>query len=389
MNDIVVRKVEDKADYKVFFEFPWRHYADDNFWVPPLKSVRKHLIDREKDASWEYMDGEYFVAWRGEEPVGIIAAFINHHHNEKWNENTGWFGSFEFQDDPVVAQKLLAAAEEYVRSKGCDAIRGPATFNLHSEVGILMDNYDQSPILMLPYNYPYYPSHIESAGYSKLKDLLTWRSTQEHFASVEDEMEKFGKVQKMAERVMKRRNITMRRGNKQNTREDFQIIYELYNTAWNDNWGFVPLTERELDSMINDLQQIYDPEMSTYVFVDGDPAGFFVAVPDMNQAFKLADPKPGVPEIWSLLKILWHWKIRPKIDTVRLPLGGIKPEYRQSTGVVLVLGAAILSMFRDANWQTYDGGWILEDNDPMNELVSNFNAVHGCRYRIYHKVLIS
>jgi len=181
----------------------------------------------------------------------------------------------------------------------------------------------------------------------------------------------------------------MRRGNKQNTREDFQIIYELYNTAWNDNWGFVPLTERELDSMINDLQQIYDPEMSTYVFVDGDPAGFFVAVPDMNQAFKLADPKPGVPEIWSLLKILWHWKIRPKIDTVRLPLGGIKPEYRQSTGVVLVLGAAILSMFRDANWQTYDGGWILEDNDPMNELVSNFNAVHGCRYRIYHKVLIS
>jgi hypothetical protein len=147
MSAITIRKIDkasqkaNSADYKTFFEFPWKLYKDNPYWVPPLKSVRNHLLDREHDASWEYMEGEFFVAYRGDEPVGTIAAFVNRRHNETWKENIGWFGAFEFIDDPAVSKALLTAAEDYLRGKGYDAIRGPVNFSLHGESGVLMNAY--------------------------------------------------------------------------------------------------------------------------------------------------------------------------------------------------------------------------------------------------------
>ena len=275
MPSITVRKVENKADYKVFFEFPWRVYADNPYWVPPLKSTRKHILDQEHDASWKYMEGDYFVAWKGDEPVGTIAAFVNHRHNETWNENIGWFGAFDFIDDPEVAATLLKTAEDYVREKGYDAIRGPATFHLHSEMGVLLDNYDKTPILLMPYNHPYYPQHIESAGFSKIKDVFTWTTTSEHLQGSGGPSKRLAQIQRLVEKVQERRKITVRRGNKSNKRQDFEIIYELYNAGWKDNWGFVPLTRAELDAMIKELSQVYDPDMSVLCFGGWRPCRIF------------------------------------------------------------------------------------------------------------------
>lgn len=383
---IEVRQVETKADHQIFFEFPWKLYKGNPYWVPPLKSTRKHTLDREHDASWEYLEGEYFIAWRGTEPVGIIAAFINRLHNERWKENIGWFGSFEFIDDPTVAAALLKTAEDYLAAKGCEAVRGPATFTMHAEVGILMDSYDRTPLILMPYNYPYYPQHIESAGYHKVKDLNTWATSKDHIRSEDGVGGRYEKVTRLIDKVKERRNITARTGNKRNPREDFEIIYELYNAGWEDNWGFVPLTKRELDSLIKDLSQIYVPEMSVYTFVEGKPAGFFVGVPDFNQAIHHAYPRPNEPEILALLRVLWHWKLRPKINRVRLPLGGIKAEYRPS-GVALVLAFHFFEAFLAGEWSEIDGGWILEDNEMMNGVMHQFNVPQNRHYRMYQKSL--
>ncbi len=386
MSNVVVRRVETKADYRIFFEFPWQIYKDNPYWVPSLKSARRHLLDREHDPSWEYMEGEYFIAWKDEQPVGIVAGFINHRHNETWGENIGWFGSLEFVDDLDVSAALMDAAESYVRDQGCDAIRGPASFTFHSEVGMLLDNFDRSPVILMPYNHDYYPAHMDHLGYTKAKDLVTWHATGEYLSSEEGLSHRYERIKRLADKIMKRHNITIRRGSRRTQDADFEIIYSLYNTAWLDNWGFVPLTERELNGLVKELKQVYEPDMAVYVFVNDDPAGFFVAVPDLNQAIHRAYPRPGVPEIFTLLQVLWHWKLRPKIDTVRLPLGGIKPEYR-GTGVIMAIALAFFDRFRESGWKHFDGGWVLEDNKEMNDVLLQSRAEPDRHYRVYQKPL--
>jgi hypothetical protein len=383
MNTIVVRKVETRSDFKAFFEFPWTLYAGNPCWTPPLKSMRRHLLDREHDPAWEYMEGEYFVAWQGERPVGTIAGFINHRHNETWHENVGWFGAFEFIDDKTVSRELLAAAEEYVRRKGVDAIRGPATFSFHSEVGVLLNNYDRSPVILMAYTLPYYPEHLEQAGYSKAKDLITWFTTKQKLGLLNGALPE--KIARVVERNKERRHITVRPGSKKTIHEDFALIHELYNTAWADNWGFVPLSKPELDAIIKDLKQFYLPEITFFAFVDGDPAGFVLAIPDMNQAIRRAYPHPAEPEILTLLKILWHWKLRPKIDTARVMLLGIKEQYRK-IGVDGVLFLELFGKVHSTPYTQYSAGWVLEDNADMNLFMPNYTQV-DFRYRIYQKVL--
>ncbi len=384
MSSIVVRKVEDKSEYKDFFEFPWALYKDNPYWVPPLKSVRKHLLDREHDASWEYMEGDFFVAYKDGTPAGTIAAFINHRHNETWQEHIGWFGAFEFIDDPTVSRALLTAAEDYIKGKGYDAIRGPVNFNLNGEIGVLLDSYDRMPMILMPYNMAYYPQHYEQAGYVKAKDVITWAGNKATLGLEGGIIPE--RLVRVVEKNNQRRGITVRAGNRKTIKEDFQIIYELYNTAWKDNWGFVPLTKRELDALIRDLKQFYVPEITFFAFVKGNPAGFVLAVPNMNQPIHKAYPRPGVPEIVSLLKILWHWKIRPVITEARTPLMGVKEEYR-GIGVDGAILLHLFSMVHKTKYSFYEGGWVLEDNEDVNIMTRNYQAYVDRRYRIYEKAL--
>lgn len=388
MAETVVRKVETDADFKVFFEFPWLLYKDNPYWVPPLKSERRHTLDQEHDASWQYMEGDYFVAWQGAEPVGTIAAFVNHRHNETWNENIAWFGAFEFIDDATVAAALLQTAEKWAQERGCMALRGPATFTLHAEVGVLMSPYDQPPLILMPYNADYYPAHIEAAGYHLEKKLSTWTINPVEFAQDPTVAKQLEKSKRLAKWAMKRNNITWRKGNARNRREDFEAMYEVYNSGWSRNWGFVPLTDKELTALIDGLSNIYDPNLAYYVYADGEPAAFVVAVPDMNQAFRYAYPKPQEPEFLTLLKVLWHWKLRPKINRLRFPLAGISNKHH-STGVIAVglLGFIETFLANNPSWHEYDGGWVLEDNNNMNAILRKFTANEGRLYHIYQKNL--
>lgn len=376
---VVIRKVETKADFKPFFEFPWTLYKDDPNWVPPLLSMRRELFDKEKSPAWEYLEGDFFTAWRGDQIVGTIAAYINHRHNEFHNEHIGWFGAFDVYDDQEAATALLDTAAEWVKSRGYTAIRGPQTFTTHEECGLLIENFSR-PILLMPYNKPYYQKLVEAAGFTKAMDTISHHTTRE--SVIENAL--YQRLQKLTSAMMKRNKITLRPVDPKNLDADFKLFKELYNAAWDKNWGFVPMTPRELDGMVKSLGQFFDPRLAFFAYVDGVPAGFILGIPDFHQVLAKARARPGTPEIITLLRALWHWKIRPVMTWVRVPLMGVKAEYRRK-GVDVAMYTYILNTILEIGYTDSDSGWVLETNMDMRGVSDGLGLEPYKRYRFYEK----
>jgi GNAT superfamily N-acetyltransferase len=377
---VEIRQVQNAKDFQAFFEFPWTLYKNDPNWVPPLLSMRRDLLDKKKNPSWEYMEGEYFAAWRGEQIVGTITAFINHRHNEFHNEHIGWFGTFEVYDDQEAATALLETAANWVKAKGYDAIRGPQSFTTHEECGLLVDGFVR-PVLLMPYNPPYYQKLVEGAGFTKAMDVFSFHlsraGTVEHATG--DRLERLTKA------VMKRNKITVRQIDRKNLKAEFNLFKEIYNAAWDKNWGFVPMTEKELDALVKSLGDFFNPDFAFFADVEGVPAGFIMGIPDFNQVLQKAYPRPGMPEIVSLLKALWYWKIRPVMDWARIPLMGVKEAYRNK-GVDAVLYYYVLqALLADPKVQHSDSGWILEVNENMVSIALSFGSEIYKTHRFYEK----
>ncbi len=379
---VVVRKIETRADFKAFFEFPWTLYRSDPNWVPPLLSMRREQFDQRKNPAWEYMAGDYFAAWRGEQIVGTIAAYINHRHNEFHNERIGWFGAFEVCDDQEAASALLDTAATWVKARGCNAIRGPQTFTTHEEVGLLVDGFTR-PVLLMPYNPPYYQRLVEAAGFVKAMDIysfyLSRQGAHEHATGE--------RLKRLTLGVMKRNKITVRQVNRKRLKDEFALFKELYNAAWVANWGFVPMTSRELDALVKSLGQFFDPAFAFFAEVDGVPAGFIMGIPDFNQVLQRARPRPGVPEVWTLLRALWFWKVQPVIDWARIPLMGVRPEFRNK-GVDAALYYHVLEALLNSRYINHsDSGWILESNENMVSIALSFGSTIYKTHRFYEKNL--
>ncbi|MFN8376332.1 MAG: N-acetyltransferase [Anaerolineae bacterium] len=378
-----VRKVETQADFKAFFEFPWTLYKDDPNWVPPLLSMRSELLDQKKHPCWEYMEGDYFGAWRGDKLVGTITAFINHRHNDFHGEHIGWFGTFDVYDDQEAASALLDKAAEWVKAKGYTAIRGPQNFTTHDECGLLVDNFSR-PIILMPYNAPYYQRLVESRGdFQKVMDVYSFYWDTSMVAD-SNAVERLGHV---TEKMMKRAKIVIRPLDGKNLKKEFILFKELYNAAWEKNWGFTPMTPAELDALVASLGMFVDPKLAFMAEVNGDPAGFMMAIPDLNQALHWAYAKPGTPELFTLLKAVWYWKIRAKIDVVRLPLMGVKPQYRNK-GVDVAMYYYTMKAVLDAGFKSSDAGWILETNTNMVSIAQNTGMKIYKTHRFYEKSLV-
>jgi GNAT superfamily N-acetyltransferase len=377
---VTVRKVENAADFKAFFEFPWTIYKDDPNWVPPLLSMRRDQLDKHKNPSWEYMEGDYFAAWRGDKIVGTIAAYINHRHNEYHKEHIGWFGAFELYNDQEVATALLNTATEWVKAKGFDAIRGPQTFTTHEDTGVLVDGFTR-PVLLMPYNFPYYKTLIEGAGFTKSMDLFSFELSRKGAA----EHATGERLERLTKAVMKRNKITVRQIDGKNLKKEFQLFKDLYNAAWDKNWGFTPMTPKELDGLVTSLGQFFDSRFAFFAEVDGEPAGFVMAIPDFNEVLKAAKPRPGVPEVFSLLRALWFWKIRPIIDTARIPLMGVKESFRNKGVDAVLYYYVLMSLLQAPNIQYSDSGWILEVNENMVSIALSFGSTIYKTHRLYEK----
>ena len=322
-----VRPLANRQEFTEFFQFPWRHYADDPNWVPPLLSMRRQLLDPAKHPAWKYMDGEFFAAWRGGQMVGTIVGFINHEHNRYHQENIGFFGMFEVINDLEAAAGLLDAAGEWLRSRGVDAIRGPASFTTNEECGLLIKNFDK-PMIMMPYNPPYYPELVEAAGFRKAMDAHCMYMDR----ALIEASDTLARLEKLVQRAARRSGIAVRHFKARHKKAEFRLFRDIYNAAWVKNWGFIPMNDEELDALIADLGMLVEPELAFFAEIAGEPVGFALSIPNFNEALYKAYPRPGVPELYTLAQVLWHWKVRRAIRSARMPLMGVKQEHRNKGG---------------------------------------------------------
>ncbi len=368
-----VRPVADKRELNVFIKLPWRLYRNEPRWVPPLLMDRKRFLDRQRNPFFKHAEAEFFLAWRNGRPVGRISAQIDRNFNEYQHHDWGMFGFFECEPDAEAAQALLTAAEEWLRVRGRDRMVGPMSFTTNDEAGILIDGYDLPPTVLTEWHHPYYPALIEGAGLTKAMDLYMWT------LSVEDRGSVHPAIWRAAAEVEKH-GITVRNMRKKDMEAEIGRFLEVYNAAWERNWGFVPLTEEEVRHYAKDLKPVLDENWAFIAEKDGEPIAAALTLPDYNQVLRHLNGRL-LPFGWA--KALWY---RRKIDRVRVFALGAKPEW-QHTGV----GAKLYELHWDAGERTGQGrgetGWTLESNKRMNRAMERMGGKIIRTYRVYEKIL--
>lgn len=381
MGEISITPISDKSELEEFITFPWKVYAEDPHWVPPLISERKQFLDPDHNPFFEHAQATFYIARRNGTRVGTIGAFTNHLYNQVQNANAGFFGFFEVLDDPEAAAALLSTAEGQLKAAGHDEMIGPMQYSTNDELGLLVAGFDDPPRILMTYNPPRYQGYIEGAGFEKAMDLWAYAmDIGEIRASMSE------KVKRVSRKLRQRYNLTLRTVNMQDFDNEVERIKDMYNAIWEQNWGFVPMTEGEVELLAKNLKQIIDPEFVPILERDGRPVAFGIALPDLNQPLRKAYPRPGTPEILTLLKMLWHWKVRPKMTWVRAWALGVLPEF-QGQGLESLL---LLELSETAYRKGYHYGemsWILENNTRINQTISLFGAEVYKTYRVYKKPL--
>jgi len=364
-----IKKIPE-SKIKKFIKFPFKIYNDCDHWVPPLISEEKKLLDKEKNPFFEHAKMQCYMAFRENKPVGRIAAIINYNHNKTHNEKTVFFGFFDFIDDFNVSEKLLDKVKEYGKNYEMNLLKGPLNPSTNDTCGLLIEGFDDDPVFMMPYNYPYYETHMENYGLKKAMDLYSYV-----IDSPEDAPDKLKRVAKI---VKKRNNFKFKYITKKNVKNLIHDVIEVYNKAWEANWGFVPMTEKEIHHMAESLIPILVPSLAFILYDKEKPVGFSLTLPDANQAIKKANGKLFP---FGFLKMLFHWK---KINRVRNITMGVIPEYRKKGVEVLLIHK---SFENGVEWgiESGDLGWILENNKMMNRELKNIGAEIYKRYRIYEK----
>ncbi|MGA2192159.1 MAG: N-acetyltransferase [Nitrospirota bacterium] len=356
-----------------FIKTPFILYKDNPYWVPPLIMDIKTTLNRKKNPFFDHAEAEYFVAREGSAPVGRIAAIIDHNYNKYHGKKVGWFGFFESSNDPDVSRALLRAACGWLRDRGMDEVYGPASPTLNDEAGFLLEGYDSSPYVMMPYNPPYYLDLVEKEGFSKVKDLYAW------YLSAAGEPQE--RIVRIVERVKSRNKLTVRPVNMKKFREELGIIKTIYNAAWEKNWDFASMTEAEVDFMAQKLKPIIIPEMIRFLELDGKPIAVSIVLPDFNIILKKLRGRL-LPFGW--LKFLYYQK---KITEMRLFALGIMPEYR-GKGLDAVLYLEALMTGKKIGVTGGELSWTLEDNEPINKGIAAMGATLYKKYRVYSKKLV-
>src|SRR6478752_4181355 len=351
-----VRPVADKRELNTFIKLPWRLYRNEPNWVPPLVYDRKRFLDRSRNPFFKHAEVELFLAWRGDEPVGRISAQIDRHFNEFQHHEWGMFGFFECVDDAEVAGALLAAASEWLAARGRDRMVGPMDFTTNDECGVLVDGYDRLPTILTNWHHPYYPGLIEGAGLTKAMDLYMWS------LDVADRGSVHPAIWRVAAEVESKYGITVRNMRKKDMEAEIGRFLQVYNAAWERNWGFVPLTEEEVRHYAKDLKPVLDENWAFIAEKDGEPVAAALTLPDYNQVLIHMNGRL-LPFGWA--KFLWY---KRKIDRVRVFALGVKPKYR-TTGLAAKLYIEHLDAAERTGVVGGTMGWILENNRPMNKSI--------------------
>lgn len=370
---IEIVKVENKAHLKTFINLPWQIYKDDPNWVPPLKMAVKDLLST-KHPFRKTAQMDLFLAYKEKVAVGRIAVIVNHAHNKFHNENVGHFGLYEATNDYNVCEALLNTAKELLKHHLANSIIGPVNPSTNYECGLLVEGLDDPAQIMMTYNPNYYQTHFEKWGLAKAKDLLAYK--------IDIDFKMPEKIKFISERLEKKAKVTYRPVSKKHWDRDIAALFDIYNDAWEKNWGFIPMTKEEFIHSAKDLKSIVDVNLVLFVEVAGEVAGLIVTLPDFNQVLK--DVKDGQLFPTGLFKILFNKK---KIKRVRVITLGLKQKFRKS-GLETILYTKSQTMIQNTKMKEVEMSWILEDNINMNRPLILMGAKPYKRYRIFEKSLV-
>lgn len=346
---------------------PFRLYRDDPNWVPPLRRDVYELIDPERHPFHLHATVQLFLALRGNAVVGRIAAVHNDLHVERHGDLTGFFGLFESERDPAISRALFDAAASWLRSRGLTTMRGPASFSLNEECGLLIHGFDGPPVVMMAWNPPWYEELVEAYGFTKAKDLLAYYLPN----AVPTE-----RMLRLADRMREKFRVTVRTLDKRRYWDEVAVVRQVYNEAWQDNWGHLPMTEAELSYMAKQLKPVVDPSLVVFAEVDGELAGFALALPDLNVPLKKMKGRL-LPFGWA--KALWYSR---RIKTARILILGVLEKHRRS-GVAELMELELLKNGPARGIVNAEFSWILEDNMMMRAPLEKLGAKVYRTYRMY------
>jgi hypothetical protein len=364
--------VSDKAGLDRFIRLPWKVYQGNPNWVPPLRSEMEFILG-EKNPFYHHAEAAHFLATDSGTVVGRVSAIIDRNHINTHNEQAGFFGFFECLPDPTIAGMLLDAAAAWLKERDIEIMRGPMNPSTNDECGFLLEGFDSPPMIMMTYTPPYYLAYMERCGLVKAKDLYAYISV------IKDQITKSSRLERLATALKsKMPGLTVRPANMKEFAKELAKIKDIYNSAWGHNWGFVPMTDEEIESMAQRLKSLIVPELLIMAEVNGNPAAFFMAMPDYNQVLKKINGKLGPMEI---VKFLWYSR---KISNIRVLTMGVKEEYRKKG----IEGLLYLESFKAAMKKGYElaeMSWLLEDNVLMQRGCELMGGKLYKKYRIYEK----
>lgn len=373
---IEIRRVEGKRDRKQFIRFAWDIYRQDErlnrYWVPPVISDYMKTLDTAHYPLYDHADLALFTAWKNGQMAGTIAAIENRRHNEVHQDKIGFWGFFECIDDQKVADALFDAASAWLRTKGLNAMRGPVSPSMNDQCGMLVKGFDSAPVFLMLYNPEYYNRLVVNYGHSTGQELLAWYIDQKKID--------IGRLRKIAAHVQKREELTIRTIRMNDFQNEVEKIRDIYNKAWEKNWGFVPMTDKEFDHMAKSLKPIAKEHFIYFVEDrDGRTIGFSLTLPDMNIPLKHVNGNPLTP--WGLFKFWWYGR---NISAFRTITMGVLPEYRNK-GIDSMLNVHIADYGGRFGLFSSEMSWVLKSNEAMSKLAKVIGGIPYKEYVIYEK----
>lgn len=360
-----VEEVRSKQDLGAFIQFPWEVYRGDRYWIPPL--LKDQLLKFSPDHPFRsHAEMIPFLARRDGRIVGRVAGIIDYHYCEFHKDKVGFFGFFESLPEPDVPEVLLSRVAAWLKGRGMDKMSGPMNPSTNDECGLLVEGFNSSPYLMMPYNPPYYSSLLEQYGMKKIRDLYAYLLEQSSFSG--------DRLARITERLGKRGpQFRVRPIEVRHLDEELQIIKEIYNNAWSKNWGFVPLTDAEIEFFAKSMKPLIIPDLVLFAYCGEEPIGFSVSLPDYNEVLKRLNGRLGP---LGILKFLYFSR---KIRAIRVMLLGVKRSFQKKGAEVLLYRETFGRGIRKG-YQRAECSWILEENIPMQR---GIEAMGGKRYKTY------
>jgi hypothetical protein len=373
---VEVVPVTTKQQREQFLRLPWSLYRGIGEWVPNLLMLQREVIDEKKNPFFEIGEARLFLALKDGKPAGRISASIDRRHLQRHEEQTGFFGFFESTDDVEVAKALLETAEGWLHDRGMQCVRGPFSFSINEECGLQVEGFDQPAMIQMPQSLPYYPGLLEAAGYTKAMDLLAYRwDFSDPPARIREAVEKTRAVPGLTLRTIRMRRLS----------SEVDILLDLYNETWQENWGYVQVTRSEAAKMVSDLRLIADPRVIVIAELHGKPVGMVVGLPNFYESIR--DFRGFIDPI-KALKLVWRLKIRGT-ETGRILLFGVRKEHRtrELYGLPFLLLHQLYLNAKTRRYKWCEESWILENNGPMNALMPYWDAYVYKRYRIFEKAI--